>query len=327
MSSTTPVRAHLARAVLALAAVVAGTVATAPLALADEAAWSIAPADNEHGDGRANYGYVLAPGEIVQDALDVTNTGDVELVLDVAAADGFTTATGVLDLRPLTEQQVDVGAWVVTDVTELVLAPGERVEVPFTLTVPPDAAAGDHTGGVVTVRTAEGGATVQLQQRLGSRIHVRVPGEQTVALTLGTVEVGQPVSALPWRTSTVVLTYRVANTGNVRTLADERITVTGPGGIATLRQAGDVAEILPGGEVVRRVEVPGVWALGRTEVRVELVPQAVAGEVGAAVEAEGRAWAVPWSLLAALVLLVTAAVVVGVRRARDRPGPAPVQVP
>ncbi|WP_420113222.1 WxL protein peptidoglycan domain-containing protein, partial [Pseudactinotalea sp.] len=180
------------RAALTLLVVSVLTAVAAAPAVADEIAWSVAPSNNEHGDARPNYGYQLEPGAVIQDGLEVANTGEVELTLAVAAADGFTTANGVLDLVPVTDPQLDLGAWVVPEVSELTLAPGERVEVPFTLTVPQDAAPGDHTGGIVTIRTSDAGGTVQLEQRLASRIHVRVPGEQVVTLAVSDLEIDQP---------------------------------------------------------------------------------------------------------------------------------------
>ncbi|WP_420112438.1 WxL protein peptidoglycan domain-containing protein, partial [Pseudactinotalea sp.] len=264
----------------------------------------------------------------IQDGLEVANTGEAELTLAVAAADGFTTANGVLDLVPVTDPQLDLGAWVVPEVSELTLAPGDRVEVPFTLTVPQDAAPGDHTGGIVTIRTSDAGGTVQLEQRLASRIHVRVPGEQVVTLAVSDLEIDQPAQLNPVAAGTATVRYAVRNEGSVRTLYTERVTVSGPGGIGTVEAVATVEEILPGSEIVRVVEVPGVWSLGYTDVSVDVVPQAVDGELAAPILLDGGAWSVPWSILALLVLVIAAAIVIGVLRSkREAASAAPEQVP
>lgn len=324
----TPPVAARRRTALTLAMLSVLTALAAAPAVADEIAWSVAPSNNEHGEGRPNYGYELEPGAVIQDGLEVANTGDVELTLVVAAADGFTTANGVLDLVPVTDPQLDLGAWAEPEVSEITLAPGERVEVPFTVTVPSDATPGDHTGGIVTIRTSDAGGTVQLEQRLASRIHVRVPGEQVVALTAGDIQVSQPAQLNPVASGTATVQYSVRNEGSVRTLYTERVTVTGPGGIGSAEAVATVEEILPGSEIVRVVEVPGVWSLGYTDVKVELVPQAVDGELAAPISLDGGAWSVPWALVALLVLVIAAAILIGVLRSRREPSSAATeQVP
>lgn len=317
-----------ASVVLAILAMLGCAVLTAPAATALDAAWSVAPADNEHGEGRPNYGYELAPGATVADAIDVVNTGDVELTLTVAAADGYTTPQGVLDLLPLSESQSGVGMWVALAVSEITLAPGESVEVPFTLSVPATAAPGDHTGGIVTVRTTSDGGTVQLEQRLGSRVHVRVPGDQVVALAAGEPTVSQPAQLNPVGGGIATVRYVVRNEGSVRTVFTERVTVSGPGGLGRVTATATVAEILPGSEIIRVVEVPGVWSAGYTDVSIELLPQAVDGELAAPIELDAGVWTVPWTLAAALVLVIAAAIAIGVLRGRREPtstttGPVP----
>ena len=75
-------------------------------------------------------------------------------------------------------------------------------------------------------------------------------------------------------------------------------------------------EILPGSEVARTAEIAGVRPLGWTVVDVEVIPQAVDGELGSAVTTEADSWAVPWSALLILVLLVGLAITIGALRAR-----------
>lgn len=306
--------ARWSSAALVLLGLLAGVVTAAP-ASADEAAWSIAPADNEQGEGRPNYGYELEPGAVVEDALVVTNTGDIDLTLGVGAADGYTTAQGVLDLRPLSEVQTGVGAWLVPSTHEVTLTPGESTEVAFRLTVPEDAAPGDHTGGIVTVRTTSGG-TVQLEQRLGSRIHVRVPGEQQVSLQVGDPTLDQAASLVPLAPTTATLTYTVRNDGTVRTLFTERVVLTGPGGVGRIERILDGPEVLPGSEVVRTIEVDGVRPLGWTLASIEVTPQAVDGEIGTPVVVDAGGWAIPWTTVVALLVLAGLAVAIGVRRGR-----------
>lgn len=286
----------------------------------DELTWSVRPADNDQGTQRANYAYVVEPGTQIEDALVVTNASPQELTLAVYAADGYTTPSGHLDLQPGDVPPVDLGSWVTPEVDELVLAPGESREVPFTLTVPEDASPGDHPGGIVTSYvTGDGTGTVRLDRRLGSRIHVRVAGDMEVALTVTDVTVEQPVSLNPLSPEATTVRYTLTNTGNVRTLGHETVTVSGPAGLGAVEARVIVDELMPGNSLSREVVLDGVWPLVRLTAQVDVAPEAVAGEVAPVVGSSGTGWSVPWVQLAILLVLLVVAVWIGLRRA-SRPG-------
>lgn len=189
----------------------------------------------------------------------------------------------------------------------------------FTVEVPEDASPGDHPGGIVTSYATEGSGTVRLDRRLGSRIHVRVAGEQRVSMTVTDVTVAQSSSLNPLAPLTTTVRYSLSNTGNVRTLGHETVTLSGPGGIAAVSAEAVVDEIMPGGSLTREVTFEGTWPLGRLGADVQISPEAVAGQVAAPVQAGAATWAVPWVLLGALVLLIAVAVWLGVRRGRRAP--------
>lgn len=117
----------------------------------DEVSWTVAPADNDYGIGRANYVYTVDAGALIDDAFVVVNTGTQPLTLRVATSDSFTSSSGALDLLPLSEPSAGVGAWAQVSAEEITVGPQELVEIPFTLQVLAEAAPGDHTGGIVTV--------------------------------------------------------------------------------------------------------------------------------------------------------------------------------
>ncbi|ACQ82115.1 protein of unknown function DUF916 cell surface putative [Beutenbergia cavernae DSM 12333] len=300
---------------LLLAALV-GLLSSSPAAADDgDLAWSVRPADNEHGTSRANFAYAVEPGDVVEDAIVVTNLGQAPLDLAVYAADGFSTSAGHLDLLPADQPSVDLGTWVSPSSPAIALDPGESAEVPFTIAVPADAAPGDHPGGIVT-SYAHGDGTVRRDNRLGSRIHVRVAGEQVVGLAVSDVRAEHATTLDPTRPVAMTLTYTLTNTGNVRTLAHEDVTVAGPGGVAAVTRSALVEELLPGASVERQVVVDGVWPLVRLGADLAVVPEAVDGALGEPVDVSTSAWAVPWGALVVLVLVVGGAVLIGVRRGR-----------
>lgn len=283
----------------------------------DQLTWSVQPADTEHGTQRANYAYALEPGAELTDAMVVTNASSRELTLAVYAADGYTTPSGHLDLQPADTPATGLGSWVTPEVDEVTLDPGESQEIPFTLAVPEDASPGDHPGGIVTSYvTGEDSGTVRLDRRLGSRIHVRVAGEQEVSLTVSDLQVDQPFGANPVAPVTTTVRYTLTNTGNVRTLGHERLTVAGPGGLLAVQPTGvAIDEIMPGSSIDREIEVDGTWPLGRVSAQLEITPEAVAGTIAPAVDSEATTWAVPWVWIGVLVLLIALSVWLGMRRA------------
>lgn len=282
----------------------------------DAIRWTVATADNEHGSGRPNYGYTLEPGESVEDAMIVQNTGDDELGLTIATADGYTTPSGHLDLHPAEVPPEGVGAWIDPAIEELVLAPGESREVAFFLTVPEDVAAGDHTGGIVAVHTSDAGTNIETASRFGFRVHVRVPGDHLVDLVVSELDLDLDGSLNPFSARTARVSYTVRNAGTLRTFYTEQLAVSGPAGLGGREQQTLVEEILPGGEILRTVEVPGIWPLFRLDLDLEVHPQAIDGALGTPAQHRVSAWAMPWTLLLLAGLAIGAGVVIGVRRAR-----------
>lgn len=131
-------------------------------------AWGVRPT----GQGRDNFRFTAAPGEVLEDALVVTNHGTEELRLDLYAADG-TLVDGAVEITSPGAVPRDLGAWVEIEVPALVLPPGEPVEVPFRIEVPPDAAPGSRAGAVVTSSLVDAGEVV-VDRRLAVSVVVEV---------------------------------------------------------------------------------------------------------------------------------------------------------
>ncbi|GAB3162008.1 hypothetical protein GCM10027059_13650 [Myceligenerans halotolerans] len=320
----------LAAAVLPVLALLAGTAPTtavaAVLAADDDLTWSLAPADNRQGTDRANYAYEVEPGDVIRDAVVVTNRSAVPLELAVYGTDAFTTPDGHLDLLPAGEPAIGLGTWLSFGDSSATLGPGESAEIPFMLRVPGDAGPGDHSGGVVTSLTqAVGDTSLTVDRRLALRVHARVAGELAPGLEVSDVRVSTASSLNPVGMVTSTVTYTLTNTGNARLVPSETVSVTGPAGVFPVTWSGDLDEILPGSSTERTVEVHGVRPAVRAEATVE-VNGAVAGIGGGAASAQGAVagWAVPWALLG-LVVVVTGGAVLGPvmvsrRRARSTPG-------
>lgn len=316
-----------ATAVALLAAALLLLTPGAALAATDPSAlsWGVVPADGDQGTGRANFAYAVEPGAELRDAVVVTNHGQTPLELDVYAADARTTTSGQLDLLPADEPSTGVGTWVVLDLPHVALAPGASAEVPFTVRVPADATPGDHSGGVLTAAVStDDRSTVRLDRRLALRMHLRVAGDVVPALAVEDLTVEHRGTADPLGAGSVVVRYRVTNTGNTRILPTEAVTVAGLAGTRRTVEAvpaAEAVEVLPGSSVEREVVLDDVRSLGSVDVQVVAVATAVGlgGGATARASADASAVAVPWAL-AVLVLVVAGGVVtmLVVRRRRTR---------
>ncbi len=296
-----------------------------PAALA--ATWSVRPSAGEDGAARPNFVLEADPGDTVTDELVVSNDGRVNLVLGVYVSDAFNTDEGGTDLLAGDERPTDVGAWTTPESTSITVPAGEKVTVPFTIEVPDDAAPGDHVGGIVTSLTVteEGsdGNRVKVERRLGSRIYLRVDGELEPELTFTDLRAEYHSSVNPLAPGTMVLTYTVENTGNVRLRATRVARVaTGLGFGERVDEAADMKELLPENSYTLTQRVAGVWPGFSTTASVELVPYDASGEqlrpAPAPVTARTRLSLVPVPALILLALVAAAVVIALVLRARNR---------
>ncbi|MET4156973.1 DUF916 domain-containing protein [Agromyces sp. PvR057] len=318
----------LGAAVVATAlAGLAGFGAGPAVAADDPVSWGVRTASNDLGAERANYAYVLDPGTGLDDAIVVTNNDDVAVDLDLSAADGFTTETGVLDLVANDTPSTAVGSWITLAAPTVHLEAGESAEIPFHVEVPAGVTPGDYSGGIVTaLPTPESASGVSVDRRLGIRVQLRVGGELAPVLAIEDLRIDYSGSADPFAAGTATVTYTVHNTGNARLAADQAIDVAGPFGMLRVEatQLEALPELLPGDTRDVTAVVPGVVPTGLLTATVDLSPRLpVEGSTtGNAplpeVQASATGWAVPWTLLLIVLVLAAAAIAFLVLRRRRK---------
>ncbi|OZD54387.1 hypothetical protein CH252_08800 [Rhodococcus sp. 06-1477-1B] len=330
-AKTSPRPLRVLLSFLAGLALLLGTPVSASAASAPSAdttvTWSVKPADTAQGRDRPNYAYDLLPGGTVGDALYVANRSPEPITLRVYAADGFLTEDGALDILAGGVESTDLGSWVSIASPELTLDSGASAEVPFTVTVPADAAPGDYAAGIVAsmLVTADNGTVTE--RRLGSRVHLRVQGDLVPALAVGDVAVDYHGTANPAETGSATVSYTLTNTGNTRLDPTVEVALGGPFGWARVTADDDAPELLPGSSLQRTVEVAGVVPLVLLSAEVTATSQVVSRTLAGAepstldpLISQGAAAtaAVPWTALAILVLLalLVAWRVVAARRRR-----------
>lgn len=306
--------------VLAMLAVVC---LSAP-AFAEDTTWSIAPAPTDGKSGRdaESLSWELAPGSTVTDAVVVTNRTQKPLHLAVSAQDAETTADGHLDLTMPGHADSGVGSWVKVSRRAIDVPAGESVTVPFTLTVPRNAAPGDYAGGIATTFSGTG-TTVVVDHRFASRVDVRVPGTATVSHAAAGLTASIPATWSLTSPSTATVTYTLTNTGSSRIYVQEQITTAGPLGLGSRATTATLTEVLPHARIRRTVAVPA-WPLVRDDITVRTHAMGIDDAPGDVHTLETRATAISWSwlILAAVVLIggIGGGVLLGRRRRASGPG-------
>jgi hypothetical protein len=271
--------------------------------------WSVQPSSESGPTSRPYFVYEQAPGTTLTDVVAVTNLSDIELVFDLYATDAYNDGEGGYALRTSDEDPSDVGSWVTLGGTQVTIPPNSRADIPFSIQVPGDAEPGDHAGGIVaslrSSTTNESGGSVAVEQRVGTRVYLRVPGELRPSLTISDLSASHASGLNPVAGQPVQMTYTVANTGNVILGAHSLAEIDGPFG----RQLGategdDVPELLPGSTLERTITVDGIPSWGRMDGAVVLEPFSTVTPAGTVdlVERSTTVWSVPWLLVALVVL-------------------------
>jgi hypothetical protein len=262
------------------------------------------PASETGADGRSRFSYEVAPGQQLVDNYQVTNTGTTSQVMRVFSADAFNTDDGSYGLLDTDAESVDAGAWVTfangARFVDVPLGPGESQLVTFTLSVPADAAPGDHAAGIVISVTSPQGQ-ILVDRRVATRLYVRVPGDLQAALTVGSIASSYQPSINPIDGTTTV-TFTVRNSGNIALGATMIVGVDTYLGISAapiVRE--ELSEMLPRSTREITMTVPGVAQLGYLNPYVSLAPTAAPDTTNpgplATVDRDTVAIAVPWWLI------------------------------
>jgi hypothetical protein len=348
MRSPVPLRSHRGPAALVAALLIgllgaaAPTATAAPAPAAAPAAWAsaptagqkqtfgIQPATAKAPDSRSAYTYEATPGAQLKDHVAVWNYGDQPLTLTLYAADAFNTDTGGYDVLPAGKPSTDVGSWVHLAEATVKLPPRSRQIVPFTLAVPADAAPGDHSGGIVLAlrrQTVDAkGNAVTVDQRVGARIHLRVPGALRPGLTVEAVHTVYHGTLNPFGSGSTTTSYTVRNTGNLRLAGRQAVRVRNAlGSVVTAKGPAALSELLPGNSTTYTVTVSGVLPVLWQTASITIDPLALPGDADPALASATRSATyatIPWTALAIVAALLLLALGRYRRVRRRRRGPA-----
>jgi hypothetical protein len=192
--------------------------------------------------------------------------------------------------------------------------------IPFVVRVPAKAEPGDAAGGIVVsyvTRTKDkSGQNVALDQRVATRMYIRVSGDIEPGLVVRDVS-AKYTGSLSLLERSAEVTYTVENTGNARLAVVPDVTVSGLIGSWQASSLEAPLDLLPGATATVTAQVEGAlpMVLDKATVRAQGVASAAGGE-GAVVSGSSSAWflAIPWLLLALIALIVGAWLVTRQRR-------------
>jgi hypothetical protein len=295
----------------------------------DQITFGIQPAQRSGGDARPFFAWGVTPGATLRDNVAIVNYSKEPVQLSIYATDALNTDDGGFGLLPTGQQPVDAGSWVhllgvsgeLTVPARSTGSPGQVV-VPVEVNVPANATPGDHTAGILAVQTSvdpsDEGTKVTLEQRVGTRVYVRVSGEVQPELTVGDVSARYEGTANPVGGGNATVTYTLTNTGNVNLGAESVVNVDGLLADSSASTP-DAPLLLVGGSIEVTANVPDVLPQVRLTAKVNVTPIAAPTDIPTelpVVVAGASFWAIPWVLFGIVIALVLMGLLVHQRRRR-----------
>lgn len=167
--------------------------------------------------------YTLDAGEIEKDTITVLNDGNSDYDFLIYTAPYSVKNTKYEPDFTTVRSNADAYAWIQFDKTRVHLKPGERVEVPYTVRVPSDAAPGGHYGVIfaeIQADKQDAGFGVARKKRVGSIVYATVNGKvinegQVLSTMIDGFQSNPPLKA----------TSLIENTGNTDFTAKTVFTV------------------------------------------------------------------------------------------------------
>jgi hypothetical protein len=303
-------------------------------AAANKATFGIGPANTKRLDGRPFLTYLVSPGSRLSDHAAIVNLATKAVTLNLYVADAAITSDGRFGYLARSAPRADAATWISLatpgHTATITIGPRATEIVPVVISVPRDAAPGDHAAGVITSLTSnitsKDNTKANFEQRVALRAYIRVSGPLHPRLAIEKLRVKYHGTLNPAGRGKATISYTVRNTGNVRLGAQQQVIISGLFGAKKAKPLADVPLLLPKSSVAVSVTVPGVFPQLHMTGRVVLVPLKVAGDVDPALPAKITAsttfWAIPWALIAALALLLCASALWAWRRRRSRRPPA-----
>lgn len=247
--------------------------------------------------------YEVNPGETAHGLVNVMNRGSASRTVRVMAWDfeaGGEEGYPQFADTPPESSVYSLASWIVVTKEPIVIAPGETVEVPFTINVPQNAEPGGYYAGILIGQFSpealegEGGAAVTIGSAVASLILLTVEGEIIEAGSIR--EFSTPKSL--YEHLPVDFIVRFENTGNVHVKPQGNITIYdwSDNKVWELPINAEGGNVLPGS--VR--EFTATWDEGGGYGKYEAVITLRYGSEDKTTAPHSLSfWVIPWKIMAA----------------------------
>jgi hypothetical protein len=172
------------------------------------------------------FNVTVAPGQTYSDTVTVINPNDFPIGVQPELENIAGGNQGSIDLTD-TNIPHGLSAWININQTEFTLAPQQQLQVPFTITVPPDGEPGGHYGAILFRGLSAGSSSaagVGISGRVGTVILLNVPGASFATGNIASFAgPSSYVSHGPFQ-----FAFTVNNTGNTHFTPQGQITLSGP---------------------------------------------------------------------------------------------------
>jgi hypothetical protein len=272
--------------------------------------------------------YQLKSGQTATDGVRVYNNTAKQQTISVYAVDSALSSGGGFACRQAADPREDVGSWLKLRTNTVTLPANGSQVVPFTVTVPAHADAGEHDGCIaLQAQSASNNPSdrsgVMLSFRSAIRVAVTVPGKIVKKLTLEAVAVSK------LKDGGYAVAPTVRNDGNVSLDTDVRVELASITGLQVGKHVGGTYPVLSRSQASWNFETKppfwGGWYRAHVTATYNSNPTTMLGmDQGSPqqVRLASAVFFVPPSAAASLIylavlLVITAVVVLVVRKRRD----------
>ncbi len=284
---------------------------------AGKATFGIGPSNGAAADGRSFFNFLASPGASLTDNVVVSNFATTPLTLRVYAVDAVSGSDGTIAYAAAGQTSKDLASWAsigsVGDLGEITLPGGKSASLPVAVKVPANASPGDHVGAFVVSLTSkiknDQGENVNLEQRVATRIYLRVSGPVVSTLGIDHLKASYASGFVinPLAHGDVKVSYRVHNTGNVLLGGTQSVSVSGWYGSVKTSVPAAIPQMLPGAYATVTTTVHNVPAAFRLTAKATVHPVPPPNAVDSKLSAltgVGGTWAVPWLVVFIVVILI-----------------------
>ncbi|HSY14350.1 MAG TPA: DUF916 domain-containing protein [Jatrophihabitantaceae bacterium] len=294
----------------------ASAAAAATAASAPKVTFGLGPASATKLDGRPYFTFESSPGGVAEDHVAIENLSAQPLPLNIYATDAENAPNGALSYAARSAKVVDAGAWIAIGTpggASTITVPAQsKIILPIELKVPDNASPGDHAAAIIVSLTSavknKKGELVNFEQRVADRVFIRVSGPIHAALAVQGLRATYHGTLNPIGQGSVTVTYTVKNTGNIDLGGKQKLQLSGLlGSSGKAPVLADVPLLLPGGSASLSIKIGRVWPELLMHAKVSVTPTVLAGTVNPAValaSASASFWAIPWTLLAIIVIIL-----------------------